>query len=119
MSDVDHVQSLELLFIQNKKERLIEVIASLNEKNNYLQQQIQVLRQGIPSSSSSETLIRSSEYLFKDLIDLNAKEIELEQLKKTLSTYEIEINILRDHIGGKERHLKKLQGSKAKVTRGI
>jgi hypothetical protein len=58
MSDVDHVQTPELLVIQKEKERLIEVIASLNEQNNSLQQQVQVLRQGIPSSSSSGTISR-------------------------------------------------------------
>ena len=73
MSYVDHVQTLELLVIQKEKERLIEVIASLNEKNSSLKKQVQPLRQVIPSSSSSGTLASSSKYLVKYLTDLNAK----------------------------------------------
>jgi hypothetical protein len=38
MLDVDHVQTPKLLAIQKEKEILIEVIASLNEQNNSLQQ---------------------------------------------------------------------------------
>jgi predicted RNase H-like nuclease (RuvC/YqgF family) len=119
LSDVDHVQTPELLAIQKEKEKLIEVIEKLNEQNISLQQQIQVLKQGIPSSSSSSTLADNSEDLVKALTDLNAKEIELEESRRTISTYETEINLLKDHIGEKEKQLKKVQGGKSKVARRI
>jgi chromosome segregation ATPase len=112
---VDHVQTPELLAIQKEKEKLIEVIAKLNEQIFSLQQQIQVLKQGIPSSSSDGTFAGSSEELARALTDLNAKEIELDESRRTVSTYETEINLLKEHIGEKERQLKKIQGSKEKL----
>jgi hypothetical protein len=115
LSNVDHVKTPDLLVIQKEKDKLTEIIEKLNEQNISLHQQNQVLKQGIPSSSSGSTLAYSSEDLVKALTDLNAKEIELEELRRKVSTYETKINLLKDHIGEKEKKLKKVQGGKAKL----
>jgi hypothetical protein len=67
-----------------------------------------VLKHGIPSSSSSTTLADNSKYLVKELTDLNAKEIELQESRRTISTYKTEINLFKYHIGEKEKNLKKV-----------
>jgi hypothetical protein len=43
---------------------------------------------------------------------LNATKIELKESRRTISTYETEINLLKDHIGEKEKQLKNVQGEK-------
>jgi len=110
LSDVDHVQTLEILAIQKEKEKLIEVIVKLNEQLFSLHQQIKVLKHKISSSSSDGTFAGSSKELARELTDINAKEIELDESRREVSTYEVEINILKEHIGEKERKLKKIQG---------
>jgi hypothetical protein len=73
LSNVDHVKTPDILVIQKEKDKLTEIIEKLNEQNISLHQQNQVLKQGIPSSSSRSTLAYSSEDLVKALTDLNAK----------------------------------------------
>jgi chromosome segregation ATPase len=115
LSDMNHVQTPELLVIWKEKENLIEVIENINEQICSLQQHIQVLKQRIPSSSSNGTFAGSSEELGRALTDLNAKEIHLDESRRTISTYETEINLLKEHIGEKKMQLKKKQGSKEKL----
>jgi predicted RNase H-like nuclease (RuvC/YqgF family) len=87
---------------------LTEVVAKLNEQIFSLQQQIQVLKQGIPSSPSYDTFAHNSEELARELTDLDAKEIQLDEARREISTYETEINLLKENIGKKERQLKKI-----------
>jgi len=71
---------------------LIEVITKLNEQFFSLQQQVQVLKQGIPTSSSDGTFAGSLEELARALTDLNDKKIQLDESRRTILTYETEIS---------------------------
>ena len=91
---------------------MIEVITNLNEQIFSLQQQIQVLKQGIPSSSSDGTFVGKLEELVRELTNIYSKDIQIDKSRRIVSTYETKINLLKEHIGEKERQLKKIQGSK-------
>jgi hypothetical protein len=68
MIDLDHVQTPEIMAIQKEKEQLLNVIAQLNEQVKFLQQQIEVLKQGISSSSTIASSTNISEELAKTLL---------------------------------------------------
>jgi hypothetical protein len=79
MIDLDHVQTPKIMAIQKEKEQLLNVIAQLNEQVKFLQQQIEVLKQGISSSSTIASSTNNLEELAKTLVDLDLKEIELKK----------------------------------------
>jgi hypothetical protein len=125
----EHVQTKELMEFQQEKEKLVEQVMELNEKVNQYEtlfvrlekekQEATTVKPPPSSQVSSEvTPEDASEELDKTLSQLNFKEVEVEQLKRTISTQEEQVVILLDQIKEREFLISEAEKTKTKLQKG-
>jgi hypothetical protein len=87
---IDHVQTPELQAVQAEKEQLLKKMIQMEEQIDLYAKQIETLKGG-SSLLQSEKSSDPTTGLSKALADLNLKEVEIDKLKKTISTQNEEI----------------------------
>jgi chromosome segregation ATPase len=86
----------------------------MKDQMEVYEKQIEALKKGISSSQSSEPTYPSEE-LTRALSELNIKGVEIEKLKKSVSTQNDEIKVFKEQLNEKDKIIEQYQKLKAKL----